>query len=152
MADFYNDVYKGKCGERLVIAALQNNNHIVEDVSDDWNYRWVDIDLKVSKNGLTTTLEIKNDIASEITGNFFIEYYNSNNKEHHYKGWYKYTETEWICFLQEKSRIARIVKMEDLRRLVKEGKWKCRRSSNAEGFLIPVAAVDTLPSLYRLYV
>ena len=97
MNNFYKDLEKGKIGEVLAAQALTARGHIVEDVSDDWKYRRADIDfLLTNKQGQKTTLEVKTDAASENTGNFFIEYYNSNNKSHSYDGWLNYCAAEYI--------------------------------------------------------
>lgn len=74
---FYDDLAIGKRGEALVKAALVKRGHTIDDVSDSRSY--ADTDLKISKNGVSVRLEVKNDIVSNYTGNVFVETYNRNN-------------------------------------------------------------------------
>lgn len=71
---FKDDLAIGKRAEALVRKALAKRGHSVEDVSNSRNY--ADTDLKISKNGVSIRLEVKNDIVSNYTGNVFVETYN----------------------------------------------------------------------------
>lgn len=100
MPNFYDDLQKGRKGEKMVADALTARGHKVEDVSLSPSYQFRDIDFLLVKNGKRTTLEVKNDIRSNETGNVFIEETNFNNVSIKYKGWYYYCEAEYLCFLQ----------------------------------------------------
>ena len=145
--DFYNDIRRGKVGEKLFADAYARAGHKVEDVSDNLDYRRRDIDFIVSnKRGQTTTIEIKTDEASEYTGNVFVEYANINNKSHDYLGWLMYCEAEYIGFVQPHNRRVLIVSFAELSAHIKENSYRCASSSNATGFLIPISALETLKS------
>lgn len=73
---FYNDLEVGKRGEKAVAAALEKRGHIITDLSNDAEYQRKDIDMMLCKNGMAVSLEVKNDIKSNTTGNVFIETYN----------------------------------------------------------------------------
>lgn len=153
MDDFYSDLETGKRGEKMVAAALAARGHFVKDLSNDFEARMNDIDLLlVNKQQQTTTIEIKNDLASERTGNLFIETYNSNNQSHSFKGWFFYCAAEYICFVQEESRKAHIVKLEDIKEELKRNKYRVASTSNSQGYLLPITAVATLPSYFLLAV
>lgn len=98
--NFYESKLEGKRGEALVAAALRAKGHEITDLSSDMEARYNDIDLLLSKNGNTTTLEIKNELKSEITGNVFLETFNIHNDGHNCHGWFQYSQADYVCFLQ----------------------------------------------------
>ena len=147
MNDFYKDLEVGKRGERIVAAALAARGHKITDLSDNLEARRKDIDmLLVNKQNQQTTLEIKNDIASEKTGNLFIETYNEYNRSHSYKGWFFYCEAAFICFLQETSRLAHIVSFDDLKADIEAHTYRVVNTSSTQGYLLPVSALAAIPS------
>lgn len=150
--DFFDDLADGKRGENLIIKALAAKGHTITNLTANRQAAYNDIDIQVTKNNQSTTLEIKNDIRSEQTGNLFIETYNTTNAAHNYKGWFYFCQAEHIAFLQEQSRIAHIVSMADLRELIAANTYRCARSNNAAGYLVPVAALLTLPTYYQLHI
>ena len=153
MENFNHDLERGKAGEALVAAALTARGHIVKDLSDDWNYRRIDIDmLLTSPTGDTTTLEVKTDDASERTGNVFIEYANIHNKSHNYGGWYNYCEADFLAFVQQNNHKCHIVSRYDLIKNIENNNYRTASTYSSAGFLIPVAALTTLPSYFLLEV
>ena len=97
--NFNNDLAIGKRGEKLVIDAMSKRGHTVIDVSEIEEYQDRDIDLILSKNGITINLEVKNDIKSNYTGNVFVEIYNRNNTSRNGLGWFSYCDADYICFV-----------------------------------------------------
>lgn len=149
--DFYLDLSDGKRGEKLVSDALTARGHTVIDLSDDAAARYDDIDMRLyDKSGNTTTLEVKNDIRSNSSGNVFIEYENGNNKSHNYKGWYCYTKARYLAFVQEAHKVAHIVSIDELKQNIKQNSYRTARSNNAAGFLMPVAALQGFESYFCL--
>lgn len=149
--DFYNDVGRGKVGEKLFSNAYARAGHKVEDVSDIYEYRRRDIDFIVSnKRGQTTTIEIKTDEASEYTGNVFIEYGNINNKTHNYLGWLMYCEAEYIGFVQPHNKKVMIVSFEELKQNIKENSYRSASSYNATGFLMPITTLQGFNSFFLM--
>jgi hypothetical protein len=139
MNDFYDDLARGKRGEKLVYDALTARGSIITDLRDDMEARWNDIDFLLEKDGKQTTLEVKTDYASERTGNFFIEYENRNNKKHNYFGWYRYCKAEYLCFVQEGARKAYIVLLDELKQTIKKDPFRVANGKDAVGFLFPVS-------------
>jgi len=76
MNTFTQDLNRGRRGEVMVATALAARGHKIEDVSLSPSYQFRDIDFLLTKNGKTTSLEVKNDIRSNDTGNVFIEMFN----------------------------------------------------------------------------
>ena len=142
MDNFYNDLSYGKRGEKMFIDAFTARGNKVIDVSDDWNYRAKDIDFKViTKSGRERTVEVKSDRASQTTGNFFIETFNSNNQSHNYNGWFHYCEADNICFVQQEDHKAYIVRFEELKADIENNTYRRANGYNAIGFLVPVSAI-----------
>lgn len=153
MSSFYNDLEVGKRGEKMVAAALAARGHIITDLSDDIEARKKDIDLRLlNKQQQTTTLEIKNDVASERTGNVFIETYNSYNRSHSNKGWFFYCAAEYICFLQENSHKAHIVLLDELKEDIKAHRYRLASTSSTQGYLLPVETLTKYKSYHLLAV
>lgn len=96
---FEEQLTLGKKGEALVKAALAARGHIILDVSNMPEWQQKDIDFVISKNGVSITLEIKNDIRSNQTGNVFVEIYNRNNRSRGGDGWLCYCEADYLCFV-----------------------------------------------------
>ena len=153
MENFNHDLERGKAGEALVATALTARGHIVEDVSDNWDYRRIDIDfLLTSATGDTTTLEVKTDDKSELTGNVFIEYSNIHNKSHNYNGWYYYCEADYLAFVQQNRHKCHIVSRYDLINSINNNNYRTANTYSSSGFLMPVSALTTLPSYFLLEV
>lgn len=152
MEDFYKDLAVGKRGEKIVAAALTARGHKVIDLSDDLAARAKDIDLLLDNGNQQTTLEIKNDVASERTGNIFIETYNAYNKSHSYKGWFFYCQAIYLCFLQEQSKAAHIVSFDDVRQAIAANHYREVSTATTKGILIPVDELKVMPSYFLLAV
>lgn len=149
---FYTDLQRGRKGEKLVAEALTAKGHTVEDVSMALAYQFKDIDFVITKDGASTTLEVKNDLRSNQTGNIFVEETNYNNVRRNYKGWLYYSEAVYFCFLQEEHGKAHIIHHDDLLSLVKSGKYRYTASIDTRGFVIPIDDVKQCRSYYCLEV
>jgi Holliday junction resolvase-like predicted endonuclease len=150
--DFQKDLADGKRGEMLVSAALSARGHKITDLSDNWEYRRKDIDLLLDNGKQQTTLEIKNDIKSETTGNIFIETYNEYNQSHSKQGWFFYCQACFLCFLQEQSKTAHIVSFDDLRQSIKANGYREAITSTTKGYIVPVEDLKRMPSYFCLKV
>lgn len=98
MSDFNKDLNIGKIGEEAVASYMATRNHSVIDVSDDADYRKIDIDLLLTnKQGQKCSVEVKSDKRIGDTCNFCIEECNERETGN-YKGWYHYCEADYVCF------------------------------------------------------
>lgn len=152
MSDFNKDLQRGKKGEQFVAAALTARGHNIVDVSMSPSYQFRDIDFLLTKNGKTTTLEVKNDIRSNQTGNVFIEMFNQNNISRKYKGWFFYCEAQYLAFLQYKHGVAHIIHHDDLIAMVQSGIYREANSIDTRGFIIPIEDIKKCSSYYCLEV
>ena len=152
MNTFTQDLNRGRQGEIIVAKALAAKGHKIEDVSLSPSYQYRDIDFLLTKNGKTTSLEVKNDIRSNDTGNVFIEMFNQNNISRKYKGWFFYCEAQYLAFLQYKHGVAHIIHHDDLIALVQSGKYREANSIDTRGFIIPIEDIKQCGSYYCLEV
>lgn len=150
MNTFTQDLNRGRQGEIIVAKALAAKGHKIEDVSLSPSYQYRDIDFLLTKNGKTTSLEVKNDIRSNDTGNVFIEMFNQNNISRKYKGWFFYCEAQYLAFLQYKHGVAHIIHHDDLIAMVQSGKYREANSIDTRGFIIPIEDIKQCGSYYCL--
>lgn len=152
MTNFNNDNKTGKIGEAAVIDALTILGHKVVDVSNDEDYQKLDIDLLLCRNGQTTTLEVKNDVRSNTTGNVYIETYCQENYSRGGQGWYHYCQARYIAFVQMRKQKAHIILFDDLVNLIdthnynKLDKW----DGSAQGYIVPLTHIKQCKSYYCL--
>jgi hypothetical protein len=150
MNSFYTDLERGKQGENAVNIALTARGNKVRDVSGIYDYQRKDIDFIVSNGTNETSLEVKTDYKSEITGNLFIETYNAKNESRYGNGWFHYCEAEYICFAQLNNKLAHIVKLEDIKTAINNSKFRVANTSNTSGYLLPLYIVRQMPSYQKI--
>lgn len=139
---FQNDLKRGKKGEYLLAAALEKKGHKVVDVSNDIYYQKHDIDLLLTnKSGQQTTVEVKNDLRSEDTGNVFVEFQNNNNRTRNYKGWYYYCDAAYVAFVQENYKLAHLISFTHLKEMCETGKYKINNSNDSRGWCVPLEVI-----------
>ena len=135
---FQDDLTIGKRGEKLVAAALLKRGHTITDLSEDPIYQRKDIDMMLCKNDVVVSLEVKNDIKSNTTGNVFVETYNQNNVSRNGEGWFCYCEADYLCFVQELWNEAHIVSRDELIKAIWSGNYRKTRSPFSEGYIVPI--------------
>lgn len=148
---FKDDLEIGKRAEEFIKEALATRGHKVTDVSNDKQYQRLDIDLLLENDiGQQTTLEVKNDLRSEETGNVFIETYSANNYSRNGAGWYYYCESAYLAFVQEKKGIAHIVSFADLESYISCNHPRQCRSPFSAGFIVPIDELKSFNSYFCL--
>ena len=150
---FYDDLAIGKRGEKLVKDAIAARGHKVEDLSDIQEYQDLDIDMRLTdKKGVSITMEVKNDIKSNYTGNVFIETYNRNNIKRGGDGWIQYCEADYLCFVQEDKREAHIVRRDELIKHCWNNDYRQSNSDFSRGYLVPVSKLKEYSSYFCLQI
>lgn len=152
MTDFYSDNQVGKIGEAAVAAALKSKGHTVEDVSNIYEWQRKDVDFILRRNSSSTTLEVKNDVKSNTTGNVYVETWCEENKSRDGDGWYHYCEAEYIAFVQMKRGSAHIVQFQELIHLIDTHNYKTSKKwdGSSEGILVPLADIKQCSTYYYL--
>ena len=152
MTDFYSDNQVGKTGEAAVAAALKAKGHTVEDVSNIYEWQRKDVDFILRRNSSSTTLEVKNDVKSNTTGNVYVETYCQENYSRGGAGWYHYCQARYIAFVQMRKQKAHIILYDDLVNLIdthnynKLDKW----DGSAQGYIVPLTHIKQCQSYYCL--
>lgn len=139
---------EGKRGEALMINALIKRGHTIENLSDIEIYQGVDTDLRISKNGITITLEVKNDIKSHYYDNVFVETYNRNNTTRCGDGWYYYCNADYIAFVQENYKLAHIVDTSELIKDCQNKRYREASSDFSRGYLVPIKRLKEYSSYH----
>lgn len=126
---FQQQKKKGDIGEALVKNFLQAHRIDFKDVSNDKEYFSKDIDLFVGN----TPIDVKYDTLFTHTGNLFIEYelaYDNGSKP----GWFRFTEAEFIFYVDAASEKCLIFSMGDMRDYIEENKHCVKRVTCRDGF------------------
>lgn len=147
---FNDDLTIGKQGEKMVMSALKQRGHMVVDVSDNTEYRKKDIDIIISKNGQSATIEVKNDLRSNQTGNVYVELTNSNNISRNGDGWFCYCDADYLCFVQAEKHKAHIVFRDELVRNCWDNKYRVANSRDTSGYIVPIWQLKQYRSYYCL--
>ena len=88
----------GRYGEQLFKQIMQSLNYKVDDVSNNSDYWYKDIDFIVTSpsTGLTKTFEVKWDSRVNSTGNLYLELTNVHSKGG--RGWYEFCEADYLAY------------------------------------------------------
>lgn len=148
MTDFNTDLKTGKEGEQLFAAAMTARGHKVEDVSDIQEYRNKDIDFIISNKTGSTTVEVKNDVRSNTTGNVFVETYCQENRSRYGDGWYYYCEADYLAFVQDMKLKAHIVSRYDLVNLCEKNTYRVlhKWDGSSSGYIVPIGDLQKCQS------
>lgn len=112
MSDFLTDLARGKQGEVLVANAFRNMGYKVTDVTSNSDYWKKDIDLLIDDNGTERQMEVKADWNMGRTGNVVLEIRKDKDGK---AGWFNYTESSHLAFVDMKNRVAHIARTKDIR-------------------------------------
>ena len=110
----------GKQGEALFQQIMLGRNYEVQDVSNDSNYWYKDIDFIITSptTNLTKTFEVKWDSRIADTGNLYLEIQSKNSKGG--KGWFEFCEADYLAYGDSRKRKFYIMPMEALKQYVKK--------------------------------
>lgn len=133
-----------KIGESEIKQLLRAAAYKVEDVSDNPQYWYKDIDLLVTnpRTGNTAAIEVKRDTRISETGNFFIEYENPRSRGG--KGWFEFCEADFLYYIDAAAALCYVIKLDKLRRFIQENKTKLTKkqtTDDSKGYIVPLAAM-----------
>lgn len=136
MTNFEKDLAIGRQGEEAAIEILLTHDIAIIDKTNDKEFGKVDTDFICTKGNNSTTLEVKNSLATLKTGNVFIEYYNRNNVATHYEGWLYTTAAAFIGFLV--GEVLHIVPTAALIEYVETHELRNVKAADGEGYLLSI--------------
>lgn len=138
--DIFNFNEPHNPGEWELKATLRNHGYSVEDVSDNPNYWYKDIDLIVTNNetGQVSSIEVKWDRRIAATGNLYIEFANPRSKGG--KGWFEFCEADLLAYGDAVNKVFYIIKVSELKKFVARNRdvLQVRKTwDGSQGFLLP---------------
>lgn len=109
----------GKQGEQLFKSAMQALSYEVEDVSDNPNYWYKDIDFFCTSptTGAVKSFEVKWDSRINSTGNLYLELTSVNSRGG--KGWFNFCEADFLAYGDAQAQRFYIIPMAELRERIK---------------------------------
>ena len=137
-------------GEYEVKKYLRGRGFQVEDVSDNPVYWAKDIDLIATNpsTGKMASIEVKLDGRISDTENFFIEFENPRSKNS--KGWFHFSEADFLYYIDETSLLTYIIKFDELRRFIAPHKRDLAIKSTFDGsigYIVPLAAMPIFTTI-----
>ena len=116
---------KGKRGERLFKQIMESRNYTVQDVSDNPDYWYKDIDFIVTSptSNLTKTFEVKYDSKIHNTHNLYLELTNIHSKGG--KGWFEFCEADYLVYGDAVNDEFYIIPLLELRERAKKLPFRC---------------------------
>lgn len=135
----------GKQGERLFQLRMSELNYEMQDVSDNPNYWYKDIDFIATspKTGLTKTFEIKWDSRINSTGNLYLELTNVHSKGG--KGWFEFCEADFLAYGDAAAQCFYIIPIAALReRVAQLPRRLARCGDDSTGLLIKLQDLTDL--------
>lgn len=137
-------------GEYEVKKYLRGRGIQVEDVSDKPQYWAKDIDLIATNplTGASAAIEVKLDARINDTGNFFVEFENPRSKNS--KGWFHFSEADFLYYIDESSFLTYIIKFDELRHFIATHKRDLAIKSTYDGsigYIVPLAAMPIFTTI-----
>lgn len=132
----------GKQGEQLFKQIMLGRNYKVEDVSNNPDYWYKDIDFILTSptSGLTKTFEVKWDTRINRTGNLYLELTNIHSKGG--KGWFEFCEADYLVYGDAAARIFYVIPLLELRERVKTLNCRCASCGyDSTGWLVKLADI-----------
>ncbi len=72
-ANFWNDLDRGKVGERIFCNAMADKGYEIFDLSNDKTYQKKGVDFRIKKDSKEILVDVKTDYLMHKTGNIFLE-------------------------------------------------------------------------------
>lgn len=139
----------GKIGEMLFKQIMEGRNYAVQDVSNNPDYWYKDIDFIVTSptTGETKTFEVKWDSRINSTGNLYLELTSAHSKGG--KGWYNFCQADYLVYGDSVARVFYVIPFGALKEKVKA--LSCRLAQcgdDSTGLLLPISAISDI--VYQL--
>ena len=132
----------GKYGEYLFKQIMESRNYKVEDVSNNPDFWYRDIDFIITSptSGLTKTFEVKWDSRINRTGNLYLEISSINSKGG--KGWWQFCEADYLAYGDAVAQTFHIIPVAELREKLKTINCRCANCGyESTGWLVKLADI-----------
>lgn len=147
-ANFFNDLDRGKIGERIFSDIVEERGWTLEDLSNDRSYQKKGVDFFVRKENQELMVDVKTDYVMYKTGNIFLELQDGPRV-----GWAKKTEANLIFYIDYNSNTAYVLewsscaaKIDELRKVA----FNNQDGIHMVGALLPIDRLDELQIKYQI--
>lgn len=129
----------GDAGEAKIRSLMAARGHEVINLANNPTYWEKDIDMLVAGH----PIEVKTDNVMYRTGNLFIEEGTYFNTGEYHAGWVKYTEAEYLFYLDNMNEILYIYNMDDVKEKAKHYQIGTLRfpHKRVDGYLMPIGGL-----------
>ena len=135
----------GKEGEALFAQLAEKRGYQVEDVSDNEEYWYKDIDffLTSGETGERKSFEVKYDTRINRTGNLYLEIRNKHSKDG--IGWYNFTQADYLAYGNATSKVFYMFPMKELKERVEQlPKYVGFCGDDSCGYLVHISKIADL--------
>ena len=132
----------GKQGEQLFAQIMQDKGYTVEDVSNNPDYWYKDIDFFITSptSGSRKSFEVKFDTRMNRTGNLYLEFSNRHSKD--CKGWFEFCQADYLAYGNATAKKFFVIPMEALReRLANIPKRIAFCGNDSAGYLVHISQI-----------
>jgi len=124
---FYEDLARGKKGEKYVCELMARRQHKVKDISEDTK---AGFDFYIDED----KVELKTDYIINSSNNLFLEDYISYYKGGSAQGWFNTCKAKYLFYLDEHSLTLYIYLLDELRQYVNSNKSLLPYKSLDDGY------------------
>lgn len=147
-ANFWNDLDRGKVGERIFCNVVADKGYEIFDLSNDKTYQKKGVDFKIRKGLKEILVDVKTDYLMHKTGNIFLEIQDGPRV-----GWAKKTKADLIFYIDYNSNTVYVLDWSSC--AAKMGELRTVTFYNQDGVrmvgaLLPVSKLDELQIVYQV--
>lgn len=147
-ANFYNDLDRGKVGERIFANIVADKGYEIFDLSNDKAYQKKGVDFRIRNENQQLLIDVKTDYIMYKTGNIFLELQDGPRV-----GWAKKTIADLIFYIDYNSNMVYVLewsscaaKIDELRKVA----FSNQDGISMVGALLPVDRLDELQIKYQI--
>lgn len=147
-ANFFNDLDRGKVGERVFSDIVADKGYEIFDLSNDKTYQKKGVDFRIRNDLKEILIDVKTDYIMYRTGNIFLELQDGPRV-----GWAKKTIADLIFYIDYNSNTVYVLewnscaaKIDELRKVA----FNNQDGINMIGALLPVERLDELQIKYQI--
>ena len=147
-ANFYNDLDRGKVGERIFANIVADKGYEILDLSNDKTYQKKGVDFRIKNENQQLLIDVKTDYIMYKTGNIFLELQDGPRV-----GWAKKTIADLIFYIDYNSNMVYVLewsscaaKIDELRKVA----FSNQDGISMVGALLPVDRLDELQIKYQI--
>lgn len=140
----------GKQGEWLFKQLMESLAYQVQDVSNNPDYWYKDIDFIITSptTGAVKTFEVKFDSRINQTGNLYLELTNVHSKGG--KGWYKFCEADYLAYGDARAQVFYIIPLAQLRERVQQLPQRMAQcGTDSTGLLVNLKNLEDIISVLQ---